>query len=115
MAGVRTLDQERAKYAWGYPYEKDYVNLVKGAPILIMGNGLMQAMAYYQNKSKEGQALVRQVSGWLSKMKLIDGNDFTSMMKSLHQADSVRYVQATTETLEIVKWIKQIGAATAKE
>lgn len=113
MADVRTLDQDRAEYAyaWAQEYTNEYVNLVKGAPALIMANGLMQALAYYEGKSKEGKRLVRQISKWLFKQKLSGGEDFSELMQSLYKGDAVKYMQATSETLEVLRWIKQFGAA----
>lgn len=113
MADMRTLDQKRAAYAWTKLASptKEYVNLVKGAPALVMANGLMQALAYYQDKSQEGRQLVTHVGQWLKEQGLTPGDDFESVMRSLHQGDAVKYMHATTETLELLKWIKQIGAA----
>ncbi|HXH07487.1 MAG TPA: type III-B CRISPR module-associated protein Cmr5 [Vicinamibacterales bacterium] len=113
MPTVRTLDQERAAYAWQCVAKcsKDYVNLVKGAPALIMSNGLMQALAYYQEKSQEGKQLVSHVGGWLRKCGLTSGDEFSQLMQSLHGSEAVTYMRATTETIEVLKWIKQVGAA----
>jgi CRISPR-associated protein Cmr5 len=113
MPEVRTLDQTRAAYAWAQSenYTKEYITLIKGAPALIMTNGLMQALAYYKNKSKDGEQLVKQVGQWLYKRGLANGSDFPSLMQSLHEGDATNYMHATTEALEVLKWIKQIGAA----
>jgi CRISPR-associated protein Cmr5 len=113
MPEVRTLDQARAAYAWAQTkdYTKDYITLVKGAPALIMTNGLMQALAYYEDKSSDGKKLVKQVGQWLHKCALTNGPDFHSVMQSLHEGDATKYMHATTEALEVLKWIKQIGAA----
>ncbi|MDR7420773.1 MAG: type III-B CRISPR module-associated protein Cmr5 [Armatimonadota bacterium] len=113
MPGVRTLDQERAAYAWAklVSCTGEYVNLVKGAPALVMGNGLMQALAYYQDKSNDGRQLVKHIGQWLKQRGLTSGDDFESVMRSLHESDALKYMHATTETLELLKWIKQIGAA----
>jgi CRISPR-associated protein Cmr5 len=116
MPEVRTLDQDRAAYAWSKlsSCDKEYVNLVKGAPALVMANGLMQALAYYQdksNKSKQAGELVSHVGEWLKRRGLTTDSKFDQVMKSLHEADAVNYMHATTETLEILKWLKQMGAA----
>ena len=55
-----TLDQQRAADAWrcaqAQSQSKDYVNLAKGLPALIMNSGLLQVMAFLQEKgSKESQ------------------------------------------------------------
>lgn len=51
-----SLDQQRAAYAWQCVQgcnsrNDDYTNLAKAAPALIMNNGLMQALAFYQDKA----------------------------------------------------------------
>lgn len=42
------LEQQRAAYAWNCVQNcsSDYVNLAKSAPALVMGNGLMQTLAF---------------------------------------------------------------------
>ena len=70
----RSLDQEAAAFAWkrveknangGKPSD-DYVNTAKASPALIMSNGLMQTLAYYQAKNKTAQlALLEDIVLWL--------------------------------------------------
>ena len=50
-----TLDQQRAAYAWisVQGCNSDYVNLSKGAGALIMSNGLMATLAFYESKGKD--------------------------------------------------------------
>jgi CRISPR-associated protein Cmr5 len=91
--------------------QKSYVTLAKGAPALVMANGLMQGLAYYQNKSDEGRQLVRAVSEWLKLRGFCRGTAFEDVMNALLNADSSRYMWATSETLELLKWIKQLGSA----
>lgn len=114
---MQTLDQMRAEYAWKCAEEgkslSDYANLAKGAPALIMGNGLMQAMAYYQSKSDSGRKLTQHVANWLFLQKT--GNaaagSFQAMMKALHTCEAAQYMRATEESLEILRWIRQLADA----
>ena len=55
-----SLDQQRAAYAWQCVQNlpKDYDKLAKGAPALIMNNGLMQALAFYQDKGKTKEGVM---------------------------------------------------------
>jgi CRISPR-associated protein Cmr5 len=54
---AQTLDQKRAEYAWEQVSQAvqiiaDYTREAKGAPVLIMGSGLMQTLAFFQAKGK---------------------------------------------------------------
>ncbi len=63
-----SLDQQRAAYAWECVQgcNGDYTNLAKAAPALIMNNGLMQALAFYQSKGKPHHlALNKHTQEWL--------------------------------------------------
>jgi CRISPR-associated protein Cmr5 len=113
MADMRSLDQERAEFAWGcvQGVGKDYTNLAKGAPAMIMGNGLMQALAFYESKSGHAGRLREHVADWLAKRKLVEGKDFQSLMKSLHGMEASGYMQATQEALEVLRWIRQFADA----
>jgi len=53
---MNTLDQQRAQYAWERAKRNTtavggYREMVKGAPALIMGNGLMATLAYYRSRT----------------------------------------------------------------
>ncbi len=114
MPEVQTLDQKRAAYAWQRQRDytnKDYVTLIKGAPALVMTNGLMQALAYYQNKNEDGKKLVGAVGEWLTQGGLSRSAEFSGLMQCLHKASAEQYMLATREVLEILKWMKQIGSA----
>ncbi len=115
-----SLDQKRAAYAW----EKvqgctgDYVTLAKGAPALIMNNGLMQTLAFYEDKGKNHhKALNKHLMDWLA-IKLtgneVNGIPFETMMEALQKTDSQNYRQATEETLALLRWIRQYAAIAQK-
>ena len=117
MPDAQSLDQERAAFAWtkvGDQPRKEYVKLAKGAPALVMSNGLMQTLAFYQSKSADHQQLLRHIIEWLAK-RLSPGfpAEFTGAMQRLHGADSDLYMRATEEALEILRWIRQFAAARA--
>jgi CRISPR-associated protein Cmr5 len=123
----RTLDQDRSAYAWTEASKAvdecgdAYVNLAKGAGALIMSNGLMATLAYYQDKSNEHKdrpsqhhiEIKRQIMTWLNLSKLVVGSNFVEVMKSLHGSDSQTYRMATQETLDLLRWIRQFAAAVA--
>lgn len=115
-----TLEQLRAQYAWQYAQEgtqvagDEYRNLAKAAPALIMNNGLMQTLAYYQDKNKtHHQALARQLRSWIMHRSGGKAQDpgFQTMMEALLHAKPAQYRQATDEALLILRWIRQFAAA----
>ncbi|MFQ5745453.1 MAG: type III-B CRISPR module-associated protein Cmr5 [Acidobacteriota bacterium] len=115
MAEARSLDQERAAYAWkavGASPADDYTNLAKAAPALIMSNGLMQTLAFYKSKGKDHhKRLLCGILGWLAQSLGDFPEDFEGAMERLHSADSDLYMRATEEALEILRWIRQFAAA----
>ena len=120
---AQTLDQMRAKFAWeaarGAHVKlknfSDYKNLAKGAPALIMGNGLMPALAFYKSRGKEHATLLMQdILNWLAQ----DGAKFTgkaaspsfdAMMQAMQSADSIAYMRQTDEALALLKWLRQFA------
>ena len=110
---MRSLDQERAEFAWSQiPVgDEKFVDLAKGAPALIMANGLMQTLAFYQQKKHA--SIVTCICKWLAKLKVTDGESFDAVIKSLQGGDSDRYMRATDETLELLRWVRQFAAAKA--
>ncbi len=113
-ASTESLEQQRAKFAWERVQgcSKDYTNLAKAAPALIMNNSLMQALAFYQSKNKEHHlTLNRHLCEWLRQRGIVQQADFASVMTALHKADATTFRRATEETLALLKWIRQFAAA----
>ncbi len=115
-----TLEQQRAQFAWQCAQEgvqiagAEYRNLAKAAPALIMNNGLMQTLAFYQDKGKpQHLTLATQLRRWIMQRAGGNGQDpgFQSMMDVLLCAQPDLYRQATDETLLILRWIRQFAAA----
>jgi CRISPR-associated protein Cmr5 len=111
------LEQQRAAYAWQSVQgcDSNYCNLAKAAPALIMTNGLMQTLAYYQEKGKSHHvALSKHLREWL-KCRFsvqISNSDFTAIMQALFNTiDAQFYRQATEEILALLRWIRQFAAA----
>lgn len=111
-----SLDQQRAAYAWKKVQGcgDEYGKLAKGAPALIMNNGLMQTLAFYEDKGKNHHLNLNQhIIDWLATYltgKEVNNLPFKSMMDALLQADSQQYRQATEETLALLRWIRQFAA-----
>ena len=120
---AQTLDQKRAKFAWDAARDasvrlknfSDYKNLAKGAPALIMGNGLMPAVAFYQSRGKDhAQQLMQDILKWLSRVNAGYAENapsllFDAAMQALQGADSIMYMRLTDETLAMLKWLRQFA------
>ncbi len=122
MPTSQNLEQKRASYAWIKVQEtktsiEDYRKLVKGAPALVMSNGLMQTLAYYQSRNDgQGKKLVIHLAEWLKQQKNIGDGSFDSLMKALYGSNndsscSARYMEATREALELLRWLRQLADA----
>ena len=115
-----TLEQKRAQFAWDCAKEgisisgSEYRNLAKAAPALIMNNGLMQTLAFFQDKNKpHHQALSRHLRRWIMMRAGGNGQDpeFEPLMQALLRAQPDQYRQATDEALLILRWVRQFAAA----
>ena len=111
---MKMLDQERAKFAWEkvQGQTKDYKNLVKSAPAMVMTNGLMQTLAFLKGKGKDHhEILLNHIMKWLQENNIINGGDFSHTMESLYKMDSYEYQMATEETIAILRWLRQFADA----
>ena len=80
-----------------------------------MNNGLMQTLAFYQDKGKpHHQALNQHIIGWLWEHPLRRDEGvaptFEQTMQELLANDSQAYRKATEETLALLRWIRQFAA-----
>lgn len=127
----QTLDQQRAKYAWTHVNQvaqqnilRDYTSLVKGVPVLVMGSGLMQTLAFLRAKDKpQHLALLEHLCCWLGRTlggTPVTGSErfppeaaanFATVMAVLHAAPSSLYLRATDETLALLRWLRQFADA----
>jgi CRISPR-associated protein Cmr5 len=116
---MRTLDQIRANYAWSRVQnpKKEYRNLAKGLPAMIMTNGLMQTLAFLQGKDKEERKrLLGDILSWLTdpSINLLppEGPDSINFKKAMEkmskEMDSPTYQRATEEALAILRWIRYL-------
>ena len=120
---AQTLDQKRAKFAWDAARNanirlknfSDYKNLAKGAPALIMGNGLMPALAFYKSRGKDHSTLLMQdILNWLSRVNAQYADNaptlaFEAAMQAMQGADSIVYMRLTDEALAMLKWLRQFA------
>jgi len=117
-----TLDQKRAEHAWQKAQEakselgedyKDYVSDAKGLPALIMNSGLMQVMAFLEEKGDRHQLLGKQLRDWLHQ-QCHTQMGFREFMEELMEADSARFQAITAEAFAWLKWLKLVAAALQK-
>ncbi|MEF8731178.1 MAG: type III-B CRISPR module-associated protein Cmr5 [Candidatus Accumulibacter meliphilus] len=90
---MNTLDQRRAQYAWERANRNTrvdgYREMVKGAPALVMGNGLMATLAYYRSRTGSNE---RAQSGPSRRRARLAGEasdrpaDFASAMNAFFNA-----------------------------
>jgi CRISPR-associated protein Cmr5 len=118
-----SLEQERAHYAWEKVRshaDKDYANLAKAAPSLVMGNGLMQTLAFFMSKNKNHHRnLCDDICHWLILRFRIRSEErrdsqngwFNGTMAFLHTSEPVQYRRATEEAIELLRWIRQFASA----
>ena len=115
---MQTLEQQRAEYAWKKVQgcDEKYTSLAKGAPALIMSNGLMQSLAFYASKDqKHHEALNKHILGWLCERELVGSDDFATAMNRLYEACPADYRRATGEALELLKWVRQFAPVTRRD
>jgi CRISPR-associated protein Cmr5 len=118
-----TLEQQRAADAWNCAQGKgsEYVNLAKGLPALIINSGVLQVLAFLNEKGKkESQkhcaVLGEQLRNWLSKRFGTDlPADFPGFMNALMNSDSRKFQAITIESLAWLRWVRQIAPAISVE
>lgn len=115
-----TLEQQRAADAWSCSQgqNKDYANLAKGLPALIMNSGLMQVLAFLhekggKDKQKHCEVLRQHLCAWLCKRfpKELPNAEFGSFMQALMKAEPRTFQLVTTEAFAWLRWVRQMAPA----
>jgi len=120
QSAMMTLEQRRSATAWRFAQEgvarsDQYKDLAKAAPALIMNNGLLQTLAFFEDKGKlHHKDLACHLRRWIMSSaggsdKDIGFQEFMNLM--LNKADSQQYRQASEEALLLLRWIRQFAAA----
>lgn len=114
----QTLEQRRASYAWkcvnGVPTEnrRDYTNLAKAAPMMVMNSGLIQTLAFLNEKGKTHHVeLMKHVAHWIIGRGQGQPPAFKELMQALIDANPVEFRQFTAETHAVLRWIRQLAPA----
>lgn len=117
---AQTLEQLRAADAWARAQgcSDEYQKLAKGLPALIMNSGLMQVLAFLEEKgAKEKQRHCRELAQhlrqWLSKRfpKDLPSAEFRAFMERLMKAEPRTFQAITTEAFDWLRWARQMAAA----
>lgn len=116
-----TLEQQRAADCWQHVQKgvpKDYVNVAKAMPGFIMNSGLMQTLAFAEQKGGHYKHVAAQLRAWLGTQVLKTRGDpgFEAMLNILHSsADSATVRLMTTEALAWLKWLRQLAPAQQRD
>ena len=110
-----SLEQKRAKDAWDKSknYDKDHINFAKGVPALIMNSGLLQVLAFCQEKEKQQKLVADDLCQWLATQfewvaKYQGIEDFIGKLITASPSD---YQAITTEAFAWLRWLRQMAGA----
>ena len=115
-----TIEQLRAQNAWevSAAYQSDHVNAAKALPALIMNSGLMQVLAFCQDKGRAQAVVAEHLRSWLASRfpsTFAKGHEFSAFMQALMQASPATYQAINTEAFAWMKWLRQMSAARKKD
>ena len=121
---IVSKEQERAKMAWelanAVPNHliDNYASVVKSAPVMILTNGLGQALAFIisKSKSKEYRLLYDHLNKWLSgNVVWTQSEDISNdLIERVIHEKSQGYRMATEEALAFLAWVKRFATALEK-
>ncbi|WP_290652119.1 type III-B CRISPR module-associated protein Cmr5 [Aquisalimonas sp.] len=113
-----TMEQQRARSAWrcsaGQP--SDYATLAKKLPALIMNSGLMQTLAFLEDKNQgHHRALSSHLRRWLQERfpELFQSAEYVGFMESLMRARPEQFQDVTAEAMAWLRWVRQLAPTRA--
>jgi len=133
---LRSLEQERAKYAWeciqeakgDIDLENKYKSYVRSAPSYIQINGLGNTLAFYKSKfeadlRKKGEnelsadkraykLLYDHLNGWRKELR--GGKDILEWIRD-ENTSSLMVFQATKEIIALLNWMKRFAEAELRD
>lgn len=121
---AQTLEQQRAADAWrcAKNCSASYTRLAKGLPALIMNSGLMQTVAFLEEKGRKERnghhdKLGADLRCWLAKRfpRQISSPDFECFMQALLESEPRVFQQITAEAMAWLRWLRQIAPAVEKK
>ena len=108
------LEQKRAKDAWEKSKDcsPEYTTTAKSLPALIMNSGLMQTMAFLQQKGDGQKKVGEDLRSWLnSHFGDSAPKDFSEFMDALLNMESRKYQAVTAEAMAWLKWLRHMAPA----
>ena len=82
--------------------QKAYKTGAKKLPVLIITNGLGQALAFIKTRN---DTLYQDLTDWLHSKEFIEKND--DLVSEVIRMDSHEYRRLTTETLAFLNWVRR--------
>lgn len=121
----QTLEQQRAAHAWAVCMARSratgtsetdqasfdaYGKAAKGLPALIINSGLMQVLAFLEDKKGDQACLGADLRDWLKTSTGLPA-DFIDCMDALHGADPATFRRVHEEALAWLRWVRQFAPA----
>jgi CRISPR-associated protein Cmr5 len=96
--------------------KKEYVNVAKALPALIMNSGLLQVLAFLNAKEEVHRRVASSLRRWLwSRLKggevSLTDPGFGPFMDHLIKATPAEFQAVTAEAFAWLKWLRQFAAA----
>ncbi|WP_028893832.1 type III-B CRISPR module-associated protein Cmr5 [Syntrophorhabdus aromaticivorans] len=114
---MQTLSQRRARAALDLlskieergEKRSKFSQFCKSFPTMVLKNGLGQSLAFIRSKpEKQYEIMYDTLNAWLVKELKLDGKD--TFLK-IHEMDAKQYMQAQTESLRFLEWVKRYESA----
>lgn len=122
-ATVKRISQRRAEFALQHiqhihglssSVRKGFRDKVKGAPAMILQNGLGAALAFMLGKD-DHKEVAWAVLAWLAKEEILrtGNNNLTpaDLIRSINNLSLADYLRAQREALEVLAWLKRYADA----
>ena len=125
MSQQRSLEQERASYAWDCiskvdsNHKQKYCQAVRGSMADIQINGLGQALAFWSAKERKPseahyKTLNDHVSTWV--MKRIKPSETQPLLEWITKDANIQeYRRATSEAMAFLSWLSRFAEAELKD
>ncbi len=119
---IQTLTQKEAGFAKKCVYSaktKDYAveykRLAKRIPVMVLNNGLGQALAFLKSLERESspnaaaaKVIYADIDKWLTKECGVFKSD---VLGEIYKSDASTYMRAQSSTLSLLGWLKRFSEA----
>ena len=120
MPALRTIDQQRAAFAWDKVQalkagSEDYLSLVNNLPAMVQTNGLGQALAFLLVQKDAKALLYKHLQEWLCvaapRPVYPAAPPNQQLISLLAKGDSLTLRRATLEVQALAVWLKRFAKA----